>query len=237
MKHMADDKPYSRREFLKLVGIAGATIGVGVGLGGLLAACGGEKTAGTTSAVATSRATTVATTSTTALAAGALEPVVAPTMPAKIPGYTEVDPATGLHMTGTPTVIDLASYRLAVSGKVTSELNLVYDDLRRLPKVTATATTVCPGVFKDTTTWSGVPLKTILEKAGPHSDAKQIKMTGADGDWSFLDLDQALQPENFLAYQWMGQTLPVLQGFPLRAVLPNQTGSVWVKWLLSIAVE
>ena len=234
---MTEGKPYSRREFLKLAGIAGATIGVGVGLGGLLAACGGGETAGTTEAVATSTAATVATTSTTTHAAGDLEPVVAPTLPAKIPGYIEVDPATGLHMTGTPTVIDLASYRLAVSGKVANELSLTYDDLRRLPKVTATTTTVCPGFFEDTTTWSGVPLKTILEVAGVQPGAKKIRMTGADGYSSLLILGEALQPENFLAYEWMGQTLPVLQGFPLRAVLPNQTGSVWVKWLLTIAVE
>jgi branched-chain amino acid transport system substrate-binding protein len=41
-------KEVSRREFLKIAGIAGATIGVGAGLGGLVAACGGgEETGGT----------------------------------------------------------------------------------------------------------------------------------------------------------------------------------------------
>ena len=44
----------SRREFLKIAGLAGATIGVGASLGGLLAACGdGEVT--TTSAAASTR--------------------------------------------------------------------------------------------------------------------------------------------------------------------------------------
>ena len=46
------DRPYSRREFLRLTGIAGATIGVGAGLGGLLAACGGEAETTTTTSVA-----------------------------------------------------------------------------------------------------------------------------------------------------------------------------------------
>jgi branched-chain amino acid transport system substrate-binding protein len=41
---MAEDKAVSRREFLKLAGVAGATLGVGAGLGGLVAACGGETT-------------------------------------------------------------------------------------------------------------------------------------------------------------------------------------------------
>ena len=31
-----------------------------------------------------------------------LQPVIAPTRPAQTPGYTELDPTTDLHMTGTP---------------------------------------------------------------------------------------------------------------------------------------
>lgn len=37
-------KAVSRREFLKIAGIAGATVGMGAGLGGLVAACGGTTT-------------------------------------------------------------------------------------------------------------------------------------------------------------------------------------------------
>ena len=54
----------SRRDFLKTAGLAGAALGVGAGLGGLLTACGAEET--TTSAGATS--TAGVTTSTTAAA-------------------------------------------------------------------------------------------------------------------------------------------------------------------------
>ena len=61
----------SRREFLKIAGIAGATVGVGAGLGGLIAACGEETTTtsggATTTAGATS--TTVAGSTTTVSAA------------------------------------------------------------------------------------------------------------------------------------------------------------------------
>ncbi|MCL5735688.1 MAG: ABC transporter substrate-binding protein [Actinobacteria bacterium] len=44
------DKSISRREFLKLAGIAGATAGLAGGLGGLVAACGAEETTTTTTA-------------------------------------------------------------------------------------------------------------------------------------------------------------------------------------------
>jgi branched-chain amino acid transport system substrate-binding protein len=62
-----DVKKLSRREFLKMAGIAGAAIGVGGGLGGVLAACGEETTTTTAATTATTSgpSTTAATTATT----------------------------------------------------------------------------------------------------------------------------------------------------------------------------
>jgi branched-chain amino acid transport system substrate-binding protein len=63
------EKVVSRREFLKLAGVAGATLGVGAGLGGLVAACGGTDETTTTAAPGTT--TTVAQATTTTAAAPA----------------------------------------------------------------------------------------------------------------------------------------------------------------------
>ncbi len=57
-------KTVSRRDFLKIAGVAGATISVGAGLGGLVAACGGTEESTTTTAAATT--TTAGSTTTTA---------------------------------------------------------------------------------------------------------------------------------------------------------------------------
>ena len=174
--------------------------------------------------------------SATSTTAGGLPPIVVPTLPAQIPAYGAVDPATGLHMTGRPVVIDLATYRLKVDGAVAHPLSLSYDDLRRLPKVTATPTLVCSGAFTDVTTWSGAPLHLILEMAAVNPGANEIMLKGADGYTAYLSATDALAPQNFLAYQWKDQPLPVLDGFPLRAVFPDEPGSRWVKWLLEIVV-
>ncbi|MCE5253660.1 MAG: ABC transporter substrate-binding protein, partial [Actinomycetia bacterium] len=53
-------RPVSRREFLKVAGIAGAAIGVGAGLSGLVAACGGEEETATTASTAAGATTTAA---------------------------------------------------------------------------------------------------------------------------------------------------------------------------------
>ena len=60
----AKDGSVSRRDFLKIAGVAGAAVGAGAGLGGLLVACGEEETTTTTTAAATT--TTAAATTTTA---------------------------------------------------------------------------------------------------------------------------------------------------------------------------
>ena len=62
-------KTVSRREFLKIAGVAGAAIGVGAGMGGLVAACGGgttTSTAGPTTTAAPTTSTAAPTTTTAA---------------------------------------------------------------------------------------------------------------------------------------------------------------------------
>ena len=57
-----DGRTYSRRDFLKIAGVAGATLGAGTGLGGLLAACGEDEETTTTAAEATTTTAGEATT-------------------------------------------------------------------------------------------------------------------------------------------------------------------------------
>ena len=60
---------------------------------------------------------------------------------------------------------------------------------------------------------------------------------GADEYLVTLTLSEALKPKNYLAYEWEGKPLPILHGFPLRAVFPDLPGGQWVKWLLELVVK
>jgi DMSO/TMAO reductase YedYZ molybdopterin-dependent catalytic subunit len=169
-----------------------------------------------------------------------LKPIQVPTLPSVIPEYTELDRVTGLHMTGTVQEIDFPSYRLRVTGLVEQPLSLHYDELRCLPKVTANPPLTCTGIFEDFTdiaNWSGVPLFEILKLARLLPQAKSVSLISADGFKEDIPIEDALNPENFLAYEWEGQPIPVLHGFPVRAVFPNKIGSFWVKWLVEIKVN
>jgi len=92
--------------------------------------------------------------------------------------------------------------------------------------------------------WHGVPLKAVLDKAGIQQGAKQVTFNGMDGPVSdktpdfvkALDIDHARDGEVMLAYGMNGEDLPVLNGFPLRLVVPGYYGTYWVKHLNEINV-
>lgn len=163
--------------------------------------------------------------------------VVVPTLPAFIPEEFELDPSTNLHRTGTPQILDVEDYRLEVTGLVENPLSLTYEQLRCMPKISAEVVLNCPMTFTDRAEWSGVRLANILKIAGVKEGATRLRLTGADGYFAHVPLEDAMRPESFLAYEWEGETLPIMHGFPLRAVLPDIYGSQWVKWLVKIEVQ
>ncbi|MES2569009.1 MAG: molybdopterin-dependent oxidoreductase, partial [Verrucomicrobiota bacterium] len=51
-----------------------------------------------------------------------------------------------------------------------------------------------------------------------------------------LNIDHALQEEVLLAYEMNGEELPMLNGYPLRLVVPGYYGTYWIKHLHEITV-
>jgi len=154
------------------------------------------------------------------------------------PNYVDLDPTTGLHMTGGVQVVELEAYRLEVTGKVGRPLSLTYDELRCIgPKIEMECTLVCPGFFTDIATWAGAPLNKVLELAQVQPGATGIKLFGADGYAVSVPMDAVRDSRNFLAYEWEGEPIPVFHGFPVRAVFPALDGGRWMKWLVKIEVE
>jgi DMSO/TMAO reductase YedYZ molybdopterin-dependent catalytic subunit len=166
-----------------------------------------------------------------------LPPLIVPTLPAEIPYYTMLDSSTNLHITGTYQQIDLASYQLKVTGKVDYPLSLTMDEIRCLPRVESAAPLICPSVFQDHANWAGTPIHNVLDLAGVQSDATAVYFVGADGYTGWVSLTEAYSEDNFLAYEWNNQPLPILHGFPLRVVFPALSGGKWVKWVVEINVR
>jgi sulfite dehydrogenase len=92
--------------------------------------------------------------------------------------------------------------------------------------------------------WTGVSLKTVLEKAGVLADARQVTFNGMDKpvmastpDFrKALDIEHALSPEPMLAWGMNREDLPFLNGYPLKLIVPGYFGTYWVKHLAEIEV-
>jgi DMSO/TMAO reductase YedYZ molybdopterin-dependent catalytic subunit len=91
--------------------------------------------------------------------------------------------------------------------------------------------------------WLGVPLKDVLARAELKSTARQVTVDGLDvgvfgaGDFvKSLDLSHAMDGEVMIAYQMNGAELPMLNGYPVRLVVPGYYGTYWVKHLSDIQV-
>src|SRR5262249_6134293 len=87
-----------------------------------------------------------------------------------------------------------------------------------------------------TAIWTGVPLRSLLERVGLRDDAIEILAEGADGFARALPIEDALDPSTLLAFEMNGRPLPIEHGAPLRLVVPAWYGMASVKWLVRLRV-
>jgi DMSO/TMAO reductase YedYZ molybdopterin-dependent catalytic subunit len=90
----------------------------------------------------------------------------------------------------------------------------------------------------------GVRLRDVLDRAGVKGGAVAVRSSGLDnpvvqGAPKFmkpLDIDHARNGEVILAFQMNGEQLPLLNGFPVRLIVPGWYADYWVKMLSDIEV-
>jgi len=148
----------------------------------------------------------------------------------------EIDPLDQFGTMGpTDISIDLATYRLKVTGEVNQELSLSYDEILRLPSVTENVLLICPGFFSNHGRWTGVHLRDLMKRAQPKKGAMFLDIKGR-GKEIRIPLDNISQKKIFLAYRVNGEALPKEHGFPLRLVYADVYGSDWIKYVEEIVV-
>jgi DMSO/TMAO reductase YedYZ molybdopterin-dependent catalytic subunit len=166
------------------------------------------------------------------------------------------------HWAVIPTDIDPGKFSLKVRGHVNQTLSLSLNDiLHGLPSVQLAAVNQCSGNSRGffqprvsggqwangamgNALWTGVRLKDVLDKAGVRAGAVQVRFKGleepvvADAPhfMKSLDIDHARDGEVIIAYAMNGEQLPLVNGFPLRLVVPGWYATYWVKMLNDIEV-
>jgi DMSO/TMAO reductase YedYZ molybdopterin-dependent catalytic subunit len=165
------------------------------------------------------------------------------------------------HWAVIPEQIDLAAFRCAVRGHVNQAQSLSMADILALPRVEMAAVNQCSGNSRGlfapriaggqwqngamgNAKWTGVRLRDVLDRAGVKPGAVAVRFNGLDeppvaGAPDFmksLSLDHARDGEVMLAYQMNGAQLPLLNGFPMRLIVPGWYSTYWVKMVSDIEV-
>jgi DMSO/TMAO reductase YedYZ molybdopterin-dependent catalytic subunit len=156
--------------------------------------------------------------------------------------------------------IDLATYRLKITGLVDKPRSYSLDDLRRMGGTELIAGFECSGNRRplqglcSNGKWTGIRLKTLLDQANVKPEAREIVLFGADHGEEEVEFrtqkykveqqygrslprEKALSSEPFLAYALNGEPLTRHQGSPLRLIMPGWYGAPNVKWLSQIHAQ
>ena len=165
------------------------------------------------------------------------------------------------HWADIPTAVDVRSFRLKLFGHVARPQAIGLAELLRMPRVEYVAVNQCSGNSRGlfsprvpgaqwghgamgNARWTGVPLRHLLDRAGVRPGAVDVRFGGLDkplvpGAPDFLKslaLDHARDAEVMVAFAMNGEQLPLLNGFPLRLIVPGWFSTYWVKALDGIEV-
>src|SRR5215471_19103926 len=169
------------------------------------------------------------------------------------------------HLDGIPNAVDLKDWKLQIEGNVNKPLALGLTELmQKFKPVSIAAVNECSGNSRSrllprvpggqwgngamgNAMWTGVRLRELLDIAGLKSGALQVQFQGLDtgqgpkglGSNLFLkslDLRSPVLDECVVAYLMNGEPLPMLNGFPVRLVVPGYFATYWTKCLTWIRI-
>src|SRR5215472_15652422 len=169
------------------------------------------------------------------------------------------------HLEGIPNAVDLKNWKLQIEGNVNTPLALSLPELmQKFKPVSLAAVNQCSGNSRSrlqprvpggqwgngamgNAMWTGVRLRELLDAAGVKPGSAQVQFQGLEtgngpkglGSGRFLkslDLTDSVLDETIVAYLMNGEPLPMLNGFPVRLVVPGYFATYWMKCLTWIRV-
>jgi DMSO/TMAO reductase YedYZ molybdopterin-dependent catalytic subunit len=166
------------------------------------------------------------------------------------------------HWATFPTHVDADSFTLKVRGLVDRPQALSLQELiHDLPRFEIAAVSQCAGNSRlyaqprvagaqwangsmSNALYAGVRLRDVLDRAGVRAGATHVRFGGLDEPLmpeapkfvKALDIDHARDGEVMLAFAMNGAQLPMLNGFPLKLIVPGWSAVYWIKMLDDIEV-
>ncbi len=138
--------------------------------------------------------------------------------------------------------VDTSLWRFEVCGDV--ERRRIYDfgEIAGMESVEREVTLECisnaiGGGLLSNAVWTGVPLRRLIEAAGPKDGAQWVSFSAPDGFAHSVRLEQALEDASLLAYRMNGAELPHRHGYPARVLVQGAYGEVNVKWVERMTIS
>jgi DMSO/TMAO reductase YedYZ molybdopterin-dependent catalytic subunit len=132
--------------------------------------------------------------------------------------------------------VDGSRWRLELAGQIADKRSWTVQDLAALPQRSMVIKHVCVEGWSYIGGWSGVPLRTFLERVGADLRAKYVAFKTADEYPSSIDMATALHPQTLLATRYADEPLADPFGYPLRLRMATKLGYKNPKWITAIEV-
>lgn len=169
------------------------------------------------------------------------------------------------HLDRIPNAVDLKEWRLRIEGNVNTPRAFSLAELmQKFRPESSAAVNQCSGNSRSrfqprvpggqwgngamgNAKWTGVRLRDVLNSAGIKTGSVQLQFQGleqGEGPEGFgsklfqksLDLENPVVDDCLIAYSMNGEPLPLLNGFPVRLVVPGYFATYWMKCLTWIRV-
>lgn len=133
---------------------------------------------------------------------------------------------------GVRPAIDLATWKLKLTGLVREPWFFSWEAFRDLPRAQQTSDFHCVTSWsRFDLRWGGVPFRAVAERAGVPPEARFVIASCGDGYTTNLPLIDCLHADVLLADELEGRPLPLEHGGPVRLLVPHLYGWKSAKFL------
>ena len=142
-----------------------------------------------------------------------------------------------LHVGDVPTYAP-GDWDLKIFGLVDKPFTINLDELKSMPAVTLLTDIHCVTKWsKFDTTWKGVRVRDLFERAGMQAGAAYIMGHAEHGYTANLPLADVLLDESLVVYEYEGEEIEPIHGGPVRLLVPHLYFWKSPKWLRGLELR
>ena len=129
-----------------------------------------------------------------------------------------------------------ATWKLELAGRIDDKRPWTAQQLYALPEQEIIIRHICVEGWDYIGQWSGVNLKSFLQRVGADLTAKYVYFHCADDYTESIDMAAALHPQTILATRYANEPIADPFGYPLRLRTATKLGYKNAKWIRAIEV-